>query len=883
MNRRFAVRLFRLAARAFPRAHRARWLDEMSATFADALSRRPDPLRYALRAAADVLGAGLQQRFTGHRSPVTGHSELITRPSAMHSFLQDVRYGARSLVKSPGFTAVAVLTIGLGLGANAAIFSVLNGVLLRPLPFREPARLVSLWESRLDRGWTQATFSHANYWDVADQNHTFEAIGALENGTINLTGKGYPTQLNLARVSANFFQLLGVTPRLGRTFVPGEDAAGANPTGVVLSYRFWKREGGDAQILGKPLTLNGQSYTVIGVLPAGEPWLSEGDVYLPMLRRSGTDRGSFEIFAIGRLRPGVGLEAARADLNAIARRLADLYPKDDKGMGVVVETSRSWVAGETTRRALWVLMGSVGFLLLIACVNLANLFLAKATGKARERALRAALGASRLRLARQTLTESLLVSGLGGLGGVGMALGIVRLLKAWNPGGIPRVAEVGVNGWVLGFTALATIATALLSGLAPALLGSHADLAGTLREGERNVGGGRVMGRLRSGLVALEVAASLALLIGAGLLLRSFQAVMGQDKGFSTEGRVLTQVALPSSYNGDKVGQFLQTLSDQLRGRPEILAWGGVSIRPFVGVGTGMGFGAADQPDASGKEVPWASWRIITRDYFKALGVRLVAGRDFTEQDIIAKPWRIIVSKRLAERLWPHANAVGRTLTMWKGQSNDPAEIVGVVDDMRDWGPAAEQSLAVYFPYYGARTSPINLLIQTHNTPAEVQQLLHKVLGDIDASLPLGQVRTLESYLSDSVASRRFTMLLLVAFAGVALLLALAGIYGVLSYGVSRRTAEIGVRLAMGASPRGVLALIVRQGMQPVLLGAGVGVGAAMLLTRLMRSLLFGVSATDLVTYIGVSLVLGVAALVSCYWPARQAVKVDVVAALRQE
>jgi len=805
----------------------------------------------------------------------------------MGTFWQDVRYGARTLFKNPGFTAVAVLTLGLGIGANAAIFSVVQAVLLNPLPFPEPERLVSIWESRVDRGWTQSSFTRANFWDVRDQNRTFEGIAAMEYGSINLTGVGYPERLRLSRISADFFGVLGVTPRLGRSLAPGDDAPGAaGLKTAVLAYGTWQtRFGGDPAIVGRSVTLDGQAYTVVGVLPRGEPWLDEADVYMPMERRPDADRGSFELNVIGRIRPGVTFDAALADLQGVARRLAEQFPKDDQGMGVTMESSAGWVAGDTTRRTLWILMGSVGFLLLIACVNLANLFLAKATGRSRERALRAALGASRGRIARQVLTESLLVSGLGALGGLGLALGILRALKAWNPQGVPRLSEVGINGWVLGFTAAVTILTALLSGIIPALHATRGDLAGALREGERNVGGGRFLGRVRSGLVAIEVAASLALLVGAGLLLRSFYQVLAQDRGFLTEGRVLAQVALPDSYDGPQTTQFIATIREKLLARPEVASVAMVSRRPLTGVGTGMGFAAADKPQPAGKEVPWASWRIITKDYFRTLGVPIMTGRDFSEQDLIAKPWRVIVSKRLAEQMWPGENAVGRQLILWKGQSDNSAEVIGVAGDMRDWGLAQDRSLAVYLPYYGAGASPIYLVIQTRGNAdaAAIQKQMRVTLGEINSSLPLGDVTGMDRLVGNSVAARRFSMLLLAGFAGVALILALAGIYGVLSYAVSRRTSEIGVRLALGANPRAVLRLIVLQGMKPVVVGVVVGVVGALLLTKLMTSLLFGISATDVVTYVAVAGILGVAALVSCYLPARQALRVDVVAALRKE
>jgi putative ABC transport system permease protein len=796
---------------------------------------------------------------------------------------QDARYAARTLIKNPGFTTVAVLTLGLGIGANAAIFSVVDAVLLQPLPFPEPERLVELSESREGR-WRSSSFTHANFWDVRDQNRTLEAVGALRGGSINLTGRDFPERLSLGSVSADFFRVLGVTPVAGRTFSKGEDEPGGNSRLALLSYSLWTRNfAADPSVVGRNILLDGQGYSVIGVLPRGEPWLDAADIFIPLVREPNADRGSFELSVIGRLARGASLETARADLAGVARRLGELYPKDDKGMGVTIDSSAEWVASDGVRRALWILMGAVGFLLLIACVNLANLFLAKATGRTKERALRAALGASYGRLARQTLTESLLLSGVGASFGLLIAFGIVSLLKALNPGDIPRLGDVSLDLGVLGFTALATVLTGLLTGLLPAIQATRGDLAGTLREGERDQGGGRFMSRLRGLLVAIEVAASLALLIGAGLLLRSFGQVLGVNRGFETENRVLAEVALPRSYEGPQVTQFIGQFTARLTSQPGVTSVAAVSMRPLRGVGTGMGFAAADKPAASTTEVPWASWRIITAGYFRTLGIPIVRGRDFTEQDMIAEPWRVIVSQRIADRLWQGENPVGRQLILWKGQSEIPAEVIGVAGDMRDWGLAQEPSLAVYLPYYGAGASPVYFVVHGTAGPEGLQPLLRQILSELDPSLPLSRVQSLEQLVGDSVAARRFIMLLLAAFAGVALLLALAGIYGVLSYAVSRRTGEIGVRLALGASPGKVLRLIVGQGMRPVLVGLVVGIGASLALTRLMASLLFGISPTDLVTYSSVAALLSGAALLSCYVPARQALRVDVVAALRKE
>ena len=877
---RVAVGLFHLAGLALPRRLRDECLDEMITSFRESFRARSGRWRrasYAIRAAADAMRAGWSARW---REP--GHTP--NRRPKVSMLWQDLRYGARTLVKSPGFTAVAVLTLGLGIGANASIFSVVHAVLLRPLPFREPERLVELGESREDRGWSFTSFTHANFWDLEDQSRSFESVGAIRNGSINLTGFDFPERLSLGAVSAGFFRTLGVTPVAGRLFVAGEDAAGADVRKAILSNGLWARRfGSDPGIVGRTISLDGSGYLVLGVLPRGEPWLNAADVFVPLQRTTPADRGSFELQMVGRLAPGVTPERARTELAGLARGITTRFPDEAKGLGFAMEPSSRWIASDGLRRALWVLLGAVGFLLLIACVNLANLSLAKATGRIRERALRSALGASRGRLVRQALTESMLLSGVGAMAGLLLALGVIRVLGSLDPGGIPRLDQVGLNLPVLGFTALATVMTGLVTGIIPALHAAQHTPGSALRAGDRSVGTGTGRGRVRGLLVAVEVAASLALLIGAGLLLRSFGQVLGSTRGFQTEDRAIAEIALSRSYNPARADQFLAELTSKLESRPGISSVAAVSMQPLRGIGTGMGFAASDKPAPSADEVPWASWRLITAGYFKTLGVPLLQGRDFTPADQLAKPWRVIISQRMAERLWPGESAIGRQLIMWKGQGDRPAEVIGVAGDMRDWGLSEEPSMAVYFPYYGAGASTVYFVIHGSASAESLRPVLRQLLAELDSSIPLASVRSLEELVGESVASRRFITLLLGSFAGVAFCLALAGVYGVLSYAVSRRTSEIGVRLALGSSPGAVVRLIVGQGMRPVVIGLAVGLGTALALTRLMSSLLYGISATDPVTYGAVATALAAAALLSCYIPARQALRVDVVAALRKE
>jgi putative ABC transport system permease protein len=757
-------------------------------------------------------------------------------------------------------------------------------VLLRPLPFPQSERIIQVWESRVDRGWTRASMNPANFWDFRDQNQTLEDLTALFSRSVVLTGLGFPERIDGASISAGFFRVLGVEPVLGRTFARGEDQPGGDTKVALLANDFWRgRFGGDPNIVGTALTLDGETYTVVGVLPPGDPWLSTADVFVPFVRQPDADRVGFYLAVIGRMKPGVTQEMARSDLEAVARRLEERYPEANTGIGVDLAPASDWVADDDLRRALWVLFGAVGFLLLIACVNLANMLLARATGRTRETAVRAALGADRRRITRQVLTESLVLGLFGG--GVGLLFAIwgIDAVKAFDPGGIPRLDQIGVNPWVLIFTVAIGIATGLLSGLMPAIQLPATDLAMALREGHRGLAGGGSQKQVRNALVAAEVALSLMLLVGAGLLIRSFGELMGVERGFQTDSRLLVAVAMPGSYDAQRRGEVRDRFIERIEGISAVRSVSAVSSRPLGGGSTGMGIGAAGQPDDPNAQVPWAQWRLVTSDHFRTLGIPLLKGRTFDERDQIGAPWRAIISQRLAELLWPGEDPIGRTAILWKGQEDDEAEIIGVVGDMREVRLEADPTLAVYLPYYGAGWSPMHFVIHTAAEPTALVPTLRSMLAEIDPNLPISDVESMDEIVANSVATRRFNMLLLTVFAGVALLLALAGIYGVQAYSVTRRTSEIGIRVAMGARPAQVIAQVVGQGMRPAVLGIVVGVAGAFALSRLMSSLLFGVAPSDLLTYALVAALLAAAALLSCYVPALRALRIDPVNALREE
>ncbi len=885
----------------FPRAFRDRFGEEMLSAFLDqrdAVSSPDSPrgrthltvARLTLRAAINFVQSACGERRRVYRLRRSGGSlerMQLRKESMLKNLTNDLRVATRILRKRPGFTLIAVLTLALGIGANSAIFSVVHAVLLKPLPFGQPESLVRIWETRPDRGWTAVSLSRPNFRDYRDQNRTFEDIGAYSGTSLNLTGVGFPERVTGGRISAGFFRLLRADPFLGRTFQHGEDEPGSENRVALLSYEFWRtRFSADSNIVGSSLTLDDQSFTVVGVLPPGRPWLDAAQVFVPLVRDPEADRQNFILAAIGRLAPNISIEAASSDLEAIARQLQEQHPElESHGrIGIRMAPADTWIAGASVRRALWILLGAVGFLLMIACVNLANLLLARATSRQRETAVRVALGAMRGRIIRQMLAESLLLGVAGVALGLAVAVWATGLFKTFNPGDIPQLGEVGLNPLVLGFTLIVGLLAAALAGVVPALQLPYSDILASLREGDRGMAGSRGPRRLRNALVGAEVALSLILLVGAGLLIRSFEQVMRVDRGFETDSRTFFTVNLSSSYEeGTRTSDFIGQLLAGMDSRPGVLASAAVSARPIVGGHTGMGIVPVERGENVEGDIPWAIWRIVTGDYFRAMGLPLLRGRTFTELDKIGEPWRIVVSQRLAELLWPGEDPVGRHAALWAGQDGFPGEVIGVVGDMRERGLESDPTLAVYLPFYGAGWTAVNFVVHTAGDAAPLIGSLRPMVAELDANLPVSNIQGLDEIVDDSVATRRFNMLVLLVFAGLALILALAGIYGVQSYTIARRTSEIGICIALGASGTAVVRQIVGQGMIPVLAGIALGSVGAFGLSRLMSSLLFGVDATDFTTYFAVATVLGLTALIASYLPARRALRVDPVTALREE
>ena len=826
----------------------------------------------------------------------------------MQTLWQDVRFGVRMLLKQPGFTLIAVFTLALGIGANTAIFSVVNAVLLRPLPYAEAGRLVHLTERR--KNFEPFSISYPDFSDWRARNRVFEHIGVYNFANYNLTSSGEPERLVAMQCSADLFTALRVRAALGRLFTNAEDKPGA-PAAVVLSHKLWQRRfDSNPNILDQALTLNDRPYTVIGVLPPdfrftderAELWVPVGPLSAQPSWQQRDNRPGLS--AVARLKAGITLEQARAELDTIAAQLEQQHPDTNQHIRArVIPLLENYV--RDVRRALWVLLGAVALVLLIACANVANLSLGRAATRQREMAVRVALGASRSTLVRQLLTESLLLAVAGGALGLLLTKWGVGLLLAFSASSLPRANEIGFDSRVLAFTAAVSMGAGILFGLAPALQASQADVQETLKETARSATGGRH--RLRQVLVVAEIALTFALLAGAGLLIRSFYRLQQVNPGFVDEHALSFRVLLPEQKYPDAQPRidFYQQVMQKLRALPGVQAVSLASRVPMGGNNWISGFRVVGQPPPPPGQGPSMELTLVSPDYFRTLGIPLLRGRYFTEQDsrsnlneerlrglnqaqrLRAGLKTIIVDEEFARRYWPNADAVGQHIR-WGSWGSEPGDqlltIVGVVGRVKLYRPD-ESAGAVqgYFPFFEMPQRGMSFVVKTTLAPERLMAAAKQQVQAVDASQPVYDVRTLAQLRAEAIAPQRLNLWLLGLFAATALALAVIGIYGVLSYAVTQRTHEIGLRLALGAQPRDVLKLVVRQGMKLALLGVALGLLGAAALTRVLANLLFGVSATDPVTFAGVALLLALVALLACWLPARRAAQVDPLIALRYD
>jgi putative ABC transport system permease protein len=831
----------------------------------------------ARRAALIELG-GREQVKEKVREARTGYQ--------LETLWQDIRYALRMLLKHPVFTLIAIIMLALGIGANTAIFSVVNAVLLNAVPYYEPQRLVSVTEALDGRHIFREGVE--NYDAYQAQSQAFEHLVAFNRGRLNLTGRGAPDPLESLSVTANVFPALGLTPLVGRAFTPEEDRPAAARV-ALLGHAFWQRRfGGDPSILGNTLTLEGQSWTVIGIMPPRSRTLMgrvlEGaDVWLPLVIKVG--KASNYVNVIGRLKPGFTPAQAHAELNLILRRILLANP-GVRNTEVNVTRLGEKLAGNL-RRGLLALFGAVALVLLIACANMANLLLGRAATRQKELAIRAAMGAGRARLVRQMLTESLLLSMLGGAAGLLLAVWGVKALVALAPAELHQIRESSVDGAALGFTFLATLLTGIAAGLIPALQSSRIDLNEALKEGARKAGfRRRWLGRVSPALIIGEMALTLVVLTGAGLLVKSYLRVLAVNPGFDPKNlltlRVQNDLDQAQSRPGSPQGRaFYQEVITRVKALPGVKAVAGafVGIPLTGGVCTSV-LSIEGRPPAPDAQRPRAECSVISPDYFRTMGMQLRAGRNFTEQDDDKAPPVVIINETLARRYLPGEDPIGKRIF-----PDDPSRIVGVVSDVKRLGLEAEAIPEHYNPYSQIEEDPgfIYLAVRTTGDPLDSVAAVRQQIFALGVKEPIIDVRTMEQLLAEPLAPRRFQMLLFGVFAAVALLLAAVGVYGVISYSVSRRTHEIGIRMALGARPRDVLLMIFRQGMTLALMGVLIGLAAALGVTRVLKGLLFELSATDPLTFMSIAALLMGVAFLACYLPARGATKVDPMIALRQE
>jgi len=837
--------------------------------------------------------------------------ELIERKGGMRmeSFIQDLRFGARMLMKRPGFTLIAALTLALGIGANTAIFSLVNAVLLKPLPYDEPDRLV--WLSEYTANFGDVTISYPDFADWRAQNRVFEKIGVFNQEDFNLTGGGEAERLRAAQMSADLFDALRVRAALGRVYTNDEDKPGANPV-VVLSHGLWRRRfGGAPDIIGRALTLNDRSYTVIGVMPQGFAFPARVEMWVPVGPLSNQEMWKLRdthpgLYAVARLKPGVTLEQARADMKNITTALEKQYPDSNQGSSAMVKPVLENYVSDI-RRTLYVLFGAVSFVLLIACANVASLELARAAARQKEMAVRNALGASRRRIVRQLLTESVLLASLGGaLGWLIARWGVTAILAISPEGAIPRVAEIHLDKSVMLFTAAVSILTGVVFGLAPALQSSRPDAQEALKETARSATARR--GWLRSGMVVAEIALTLVLLVGAGLLIRSFYRLQQVSPGFATESALRFKVSLPEqkypNTELDKRFNFFNQIKEKIEALPGVQSVGLSSGLPLGNNGWQTIFTLVGRPDPPLSETPSMEVCVADIGYFETLRIPLVRGRFFNQQDnrshlgsedlkgkatiqqLMAGLRTIIIDEEFARRHFPGEDPIGKQIRL--GRSSDPwaalMTIVGVVGRVKMEGLRNNSDkVQGYFPFRQLPDRSMIFTVRTRLAPEHLISSVRRQVQEVDPNQPIFDVSTLEETRAESIAPERLNLTLLSVFAAVALVLALVGIYGVVSWSVTQRTRELGVRMALGAQTGDVLLLILRQGIKLVGFGVGLGLAGALALTRLMEALLFEVSATDPATFFSIALLLVSVALLACFVPARRATKVDPLTALRHE
>ncbi|MEK6299736.1 MAG: ABC transporter permease [Acidobacteriota bacterium] len=885
MRFRFWLWLIRAIGVIVPRRLRADWRQEWEAElqYRELLLADWDKLNWKTK--LDLL----------RRSLGAFRDAMLLQPQRLEDdMFQDVRFGLRMLLKKPGFTLIAVLTMALGIGANTAMFSVVNAVLLNPLPFPEPERLIRIYGHFFATSQDNMSASVPEFTDYREQTSSFEQIAGYDDFSANLTPKdGEPERVEALLVTPELFSVLKVTPQAGRVFMP-EEAQDGHDDVVLISDELWRRRFGTSpNLVGEKVIVNGRNNTVIGIMPPGFAFPQRTELWKPLWfpadQLTGQSRGNRGLDVIGRLKQSVTASEAQAEMDHLAARLTEQYPRnyESRGWSIGVVPLLDDYVGEA-RKGLLVLLGAVAFVMLIACANVANLSLTRATARRQEIALRLALGATRLRVTRQLLTESVLLALAGGAAGLLIAAWGTGLLLRFAPDDLPRIHEVRMDGRVLAFTFAVSLVTGVLFGLVPALAASNPDLNETLKEGGRGGTGSAKRQRMRSAFVIAEITLALVLLVGAGLMLKSFWRLQRVDPGFNPDGVLTMRMMLPFEIyeKPSQRGAFYKQALERIGSAPGVEAVSATSQVPLTeggSSGTISGENSAVGPTDLPVE---AEWRWVTPDYFKAIGTMLMAGRDFTDADAEGAPPVAVVDESFAERYYPNEDPVGKRIKRGKLDSTRPwMTIVGVVRHVQSRRLDATSGVQVYFPFYRDPTAyNMSLVVRTSAAdPLSLSETVRAAIQSLDNNQPVYDVFTLRQIVGDSMSQRRFAMLLMGMFAAVALALAAVGIYGVMSYSVAQRTHEIGIRVALGATTGEVLKMVIAQGMTLTSIGVTIGLAAAFALTRLLETLLFGISATDWVTYAEISALLTGVALLACYLPARRATQVDPMIALRQE